>query len=104
MVPDKSVRLNVSIVCCPANLLLSEILQFRYYINCFSVQASEGQGSQSSFSTDTDYGYLSVPVSAPARDIYEHIQVAHIMQCLLAPATKNARWLHIWPLNTACFC
>jgi len=61
---------------------LFEILQSRSHIRWFTVQASEGQGSQSSFSADTEYGYLSVPVSAPAGDIYEHIQVGHIMQCL----------------------
>ena len=80
-------------------LCLFEILPLRYRINCFSVQASEGQGSQSSFSIDTDYGYLSVPVSAPARDIYEHIQVGSIMQRLLAPATIYAQISH---QNWAC--
>lgn len=37
--------------------------------------AADGEGSQDAFSTDTDHGFLSVPVSAPAQDVYKYIQV-----------------------------
>lgn len=39
------------------------------------LQADDGERAQQSFSTDTDFGFLSVPVSAPAAAVYQHIRV-----------------------------
>ncbi|CAL5229048.1 g12297 [Coccomyxa viridis] len=51
-------------------------------------KTSEDPGSQSGFSTDTDFGFLSVPVSAPAQHVYKHIE-AHGLEVRRALAERR---------------